>query len=50
MAVIITDRDVKRDAGNRPLWRRLIWFAALWGLGVLTIFVVGTTIRYFMFP
>lgn len=50
MAAIITERDAKRGASDQPLWRRLGWFVALWALGVLAIFVVGSTLRYFMFP
>lgn len=50
MAAIITDRDGDKAAVDRPWWQRLLWFALLWGAGVLTLFAVGSTIRYFMFP
>lgn len=28
-----------------PLWRRLLWFAALWAAGVLSVAAVGYAIR-----
>ncbi len=46
MAAIITEGDKQHQ---RPLWRRLLWFAALWGLGVATIAAVGYAIRSVMF-
>lgn len=35
------------QAGRRlpPLWRRLLWFAALWAGGVLAVGSVGLAIR-----
>ncbi len=49
MAVIITEPEARKDATKRPLRQRLLWFVALWGLGVLTIFAVGTLIRTVVF-
>ena len=42
MAAITTDDE-------RPLWRRLAWFVALWVLGVATIGALGFAIRAVMF-
>lgn len=50
MAAIITDREGDKTTGDRPWWQRLLWFVVLWGAGVLALFAVGSTIRYFMFP
>lgn len=36
---------------QRPdLWKRLMWFALLWGAGVLTIAIVGFMLRALFFP
>ncbi|MBS3649732.1 DUF2474 domain-containing protein [Pseudaminobacter sp. 19-2017] len=31
-----------------PLWRRLLWFAALWAAGVATVAAVGFAIRWWL--
>jgi hypothetical protein len=40
-------------AGERPqegaTWRKLLWFVALWGAGVVTIAVVGYVLRAVFF-
>lgn len=33
-----------------PLWRRLLWFAGLWLLGVATVSLVGWLLRALFAP
>ncbi|MCY6379481.1 DUF2474 family protein [Hoeflea prorocentri] len=40
----------KKDMPKGPLWRRLLWFIALWVAGVLTITAVGYLLRSFFIP
>ncbi|WP_081611389.1 DUF2474 domain-containing protein [Kordiimonas gwangyangensis] len=35
---------------NTPLWRRLLWFAAIWGGSVLALTVVAGVIRWAVMP
>lgn len=35
---------------GEPRWRRLLWFVALWGAGVLTIGAVGYAIKLVLSP
>ncbi len=48
MAAITTEGHRSRQE-PQPLWKRLLWFAALWGLGVATIAAVGLFIRTVVF-
>ena len=34
----------------RPLWRRLLWFVALWAAGVGTVAIVGYGLRLWIGP
>ncbi len=34
---------------NASTWRRLVWFVVLWGAGVVTIAIVGYTLRALFF-
>ncbi len=47
MAAITTRNHKMPNEG--PLWRRLLWFVVLWGLGVAVILIVGWTIRTVVF-
>jgi preprotein translocase subunit Sss1 len=44
----ITD-EAAQDA-QRPLWQRLIWFAALWAGSVAALGIVGYAIRLVLKP
>ncbi|MGE3231405.1 MAG: DUF2474 domain-containing protein [Hyphomicrobium sp.] len=35
---------------KRPLWRRLLWFALLWALGVGVVSAVAYGIRLWIMP
>ncbi len=38
-----------RTPGGDTTWQRLLWFVLLWGLGVLTITVVGYGLKWLFF-
>ncbi|MBL6430796.1 MAG: DUF2474 domain-containing protein [Alphaproteobacteria bacterium] len=38
--------DTRHTADAQPAWRRLAWFAGLWLVGVGTLFVVASVIRW----
>lgn len=38
------------EAESRPVWQRLLWFAALWAGGVAAVSLVGLLIRLVLKP
>tara|TARA_R110000751_G_scaffold234229_9_gene335832 strand:+ start:139178 stop:139327 length:150 start_codon:yes stop_codon:yes gene_type:complete len=44
-----TMKPSKDSAKAGTLGRRLLWFVGLWGAGVLTITIVGYTLRILFF-
>ena len=41
--------DETQDAPGGAVWRRILWFVALWGCGVVTIAIVGYLLRALFF-
>ena len=35
---------------HQPLWRRLVWFVALWAAGVLSVGAVASAMRWALHP
>ncbi|MHC5654898.1 DUF2474 domain-containing protein [Stappia sp.] len=35
----------RANDSDKPLWKRLVWFAGLWLAGVGTLFIVASLIR-----
>lgn len=35
---------------NRPMWKRLLWFGAIWAGSVLMLGLIATAIRYVLHP
>jgi hypothetical protein len=33
---------------SAPLWKRLAWFASLWGVGVMTVTLISYFIRWWI--
>jgi hypothetical protein len=42
-----TTDDANGDAPG-PLWKRLLWMAAIWAASVLTVGAVATVIRFWL--
>ncbi|MBB4642417.1 DUF2474 family protein [Rhizorhapis suberifaciens] len=41
---------LKAAAPDLPLWKRLLWFGAIWAGGVLTLGLIAAVIRFVLRP
>ncbi len=39
-----------QDRPALPVWKRLLWFAGIWGLSVLALTLVAAAIRWVLIP
>lgn len=45
---MIQDSAKQNQQADKPTWKKLLWFVALWLAGVLTLAIIGYGIRLFL--